>query len=47
MGRAQVADLVRDVQEATAESVAMAYVDQGYTAKMLRRPRRRASNWSW
>ncbi len=29
--RAQVGDLVRDVQEVTADSVEVAYVDQGYT----------------
>jgi transposase len=29
--RAQVADLARQVQEVTSESVALAYVDQGYT----------------
>jgi transposase len=32
--RAQVADLVKDVQEATGENVAVAYVDQGYTGGM-------------
>jgi len=31
--RAQVADLARDVQEATGENVTIAYVDQGYTGQ--------------
>ena len=31
--RAQVADLAREVQEATDESVEVAYVDQGYTGQ--------------
>jgi len=31
--RAQVADLARDVQEATGENVTVAYVDQGYTGQ--------------
>jgi transposase len=34
--RAQVADLIKDVQEATGENVAVAYVDQGYTGEMPR-----------
>jgi transposase len=31
--RAQVADLIREVQEATGENVEVAYVDQGYTGQ--------------
>ena len=31
--RAQVADLVEEVQQATGESVEVAFVDQGYTGK--------------
>jgi hypothetical protein len=31
--RAQVADLARDVQEATGENVSIAYVDQGCTGQ--------------
>jgi hypothetical protein len=32
-GRAQVADLVEEVQQATGESVEVAFVDQGYTGE--------------
>ena len=31
--RAQVADLIKEVQEATGENVEVAYVDQGYTGQ--------------
>jgi transposase len=31
--RAQVADLARDIQEATGQNVSLAYVDQGYTGE--------------
>src|SRR5690606_1344920 len=31
--RAQVSDLARDVQEATGDTVTLAYVDQGYTGE--------------
>jgi transposase len=34
--RAQVADLIKEVQEATGENVEVAYVDQGYTGQMPR-----------
>ena len=43
--RAQVGRLAQAVQEATGQSVEIAFVDQGYTGEAPpRRPRRRASS---
>jgi len=38
--RAQVADLARAIQEATGESVELAYVDQGYTCEQAEKDAR-------
>ena len=44
--RAQVADLARDVQEATGENVSIAYVDQGYAGQdAAQQAARRLESW--
>ena len=47
--RAQVADLAKAVQAVTGESVALAYVDQGYTGTEPAdaAAEHRASSWRW